>query len=459
MPHPLAVVHPHTRLPAAVDPPPPPAPGRPLAEAFAPQLARACGRGLPVAASVPAGHELRPVSQLAELEPLRPWAAPAVEEHPLAGQGGDAAPDTSDEGQANSAEEDAVEPSLPSEIPAGPVLLASGSLLLSLADGAGGGAEGAAAESSGPAPGTQLDAVGEEPAGPGRSRGEPTAKPTAEPTGELAAEAGATGADAGSAIPATPALAKAGAAKSLPGCLPQGPLPPPAASGTPGASSTSQMNLAQDMNKNSELAEQILPPATMPTALVVEKAGAPRSASGPAGAAGDSANALVSLVGSATESSAPAEKVLHVVPVDPTAKVVALMASAVVRLRQTGEDSFEVAIQPDPNTEIWLRVSMQGTGTEIQAELRRGDGAAFAARWSELQEQLARQGVKLAALAAGQDRAGGFGQNPGFASPQRQPEPEGPGAPLGGAVRTTTVNTSRAVAAPPGRAGGWETWA
>jgi hypothetical protein len=220
------------------------------------------------------------------------------------------------------------------------------------------------------------------------------------------------------------------------------------------------MNVALDMNKTAGPEEQNLPSMPATVQLVAEKAAARGVSASHTSQVGDSANFLASAAQPANASVATAEKVMPSAPVDPTAKIVALMASAVVRLRQTGADDFEVAIQPDPNTEILLRVSLQGNGAEIQAELRRGDSAAFAARWQELQERLAQQGVKLAALAANADQAGSLGRDAGFSSPQHQSEAEQDAAPFGYAETTTNNNnTSRPTVAHPGTARGWETWA
>ena len=315
----------------------------------------------------------------------------------------------------------------------------------------GGEAEGPATEppsSSGSK--VQPDPGGCEMAGTGNSRGAPTEEP--------ASESSATGLL--QATPAAPVPAKPAAAKSLPVAAVGALAVPAEASGTSAAPLPAQMNVAPDMKENSEPEEQKLPTAAATAGLGFGEAGLRSASVSQTGAAGDSVRATISFVPPMIDSPAPVEKAAHVLPTDPTAKVLALMASAVVRLRQTGADDFEVAIQPDPDTEICLRVSLQGPGVEIQAELRRGDGAALAARWPELQERLAQQGIKLAALAADAAHAGSSGQNSEFHSRRHPAEPEGTGAGVSSATTTTTtVAATRASANSVGPTGGWETWA
>jgi hypothetical protein len=433
MNHPLAAVQPVTRSRAALETFPAPGPTPGPEEAFAPQLARACERTLPSALTAPTRSELSPVSDLAEATSRRPWETPFVEDTPSAEPGADADADSAagEENQSRSAEEEALEPSASPDPPATTPLVALSPLALRLAALA--AAKAAEGEASATVPETPPDAVAQETTIPGSSRVGPATKPAAK-VGEVPS--------------ATPAATSAAAAPALAG-------------GTSVASLAPEMNVAQDMTKTTgpaDLPEQNLPTGSATAQVLAERAGTRSASLSHTTPATEAASALTAFVRPAAEAAPASEKLTPVAPVDPTAKLVALMASAVVQLRQTGADDFEVAIQPDPNTEIVLRVTLQGEGAEIHAELRRGDSAAFAARWQELQERLAQQGVKLAALTAGQPDAGSLGHGSEFSSPQREPEPEGESDPFSITTATTT-HTQRPAATQPERGRGWETWA
>ena len=471
MNHPLSAISPVARLRAAAESLPQPTPSPAGDDAFAPQLARACERGQsPVAAAV-ARTELSPISDLAGTSALRLWETRPTEEGAPApaSQDDSSDSDTTDEQASRPAEEDAAEPP-PPEAQAGAVLVAVTPLALRLAGNTIVATDGAAEESSFPAPALLLEAVATETTIPGSQRAAVPPKVAAKP-GEAAAPAAnpppsAPPAPTSPQASPTPAeTAKAAPTKVPPAAAPPAPTPEtapptPPASGTSAAPLTQPMNVALDMNKTAGPEEQNLPSAPATVQLAAEKSVLRGVSASHTNSAGDPAS-LLAATQPAKESVATAEKVTLAAPVDPTAKIAALMASAVVRFRQTGEDNFEVAIQPDPNTEIMLRVTLQGDGAEMHAELRRGDSAAFAARWQELQERLAQQGVKLAALAASKEPAGAPGQNAEFRSPQQQSEADQDAAPFGYAETTTATNATSAPrpAAHPGTARGWETWA
>lgn len=429
MNHPLAAVQPVTHSRAALETLPAVAPAPGPEEAFAPQLARACERTLPPALTASTRSELSPVSDLAEATSCRPWETPFVEDTPSAEPGADADSATGEENQSRSAEEEALEPSASPDPPATTPLVALSPLALRLAALA--AAKAAEGEASATVPETPSDATAQETTIPGSSRVGPATKPAAK-VGEVPS--------------ATPAATSAAAAPALAG-------------GTSVASLAPEMNVAQDMTKTTgpaDLPEQNLPTGSATAQVLAERAGSRSASLSHTTPATEAASALTAFVRPAAEAAPASEKLTPVAPVDPTTKLVALMANAVVQLRQTGADDFEVAIQPDPNTEIVLRVTLQGEGAEIHAELRRGDSAAFAARWQELQERLAQQGVKLAALTAGQPDAGSLGHDSEFSSPQRESEPDGENIPSSTA---TTTHTNRPAATQPDRGRGWETWA
>lgn len=143
----------------------------------------------------------------------------------------------------------------------------------------------------------------------------------------------------------------------------------------------------------------------------------------------------------------------------------------VTELRRTGATEMSVVIQPDPETQLSLRLSL-GSGGEVvvQARCEQGDAQALAANWSEIRHSLAQQGVRLGALEfspgrgheAFQPNAGNGGPSPdGQPSSQRhgQPWPETlDDLPLTGSLTEPLVR--RGVQRPPaGRARLLESWA
>jgi hypothetical protein len=420
MQHPLAAVHTVSRArAAALAPAPVPTPDPEAA--FAPQLARACERTLPSSDTAPTRRELGPVSDLAEATLRIPREPSVVEPSQPAEPEADADSGDADEHQPRSAEEEAAAPTTPGDQPVVAPLVALSPMALRLA--ALGAAKEAEKEAS-TVPEPLPDEVAQETT-------VPAAKPAAKTVEVLSALPGATAAAAA-------------------------PVP---ASGTSVALLTPEMNVAQDMNETTgpaESPEQNLPAGSATAQVLAERAGARSSSLHLTTPAAEAASAMTAFIRPGAEAAPTSEKLTPVAPVDPTAKLVALMASAVVQLRQTGAEDFEVAIQPDPTTEIVLRVTLQGAGAEIHAELRQGDRAAFAARWQELQERLAQQGVKLAALTAGEHDSTASGHGSGFSSPQRESPPEGETIPL---LTTAATFTNRPAAAPATRGRGWETWA
>ena len=80
----------------------------------------------------------------------------------------------------------------------------------------------------------------------------------------------------------------------------------------------------------------------------------------------------------------------------------------VVSFKRIGAESVEVNLQPDRGTEITLHLSLNNGQVEVAARLQRGDVNSLDAHWSDLQQSLAQQGVRL-----GQLEHTAFGQHPG----------------------------------------------
>ena len=428
-------------------------------DAFGPQLARACARGIHPAVVTPPRVKVAPVSGLAGTDAISPRVQSMGEKDVPSETSGGSDTATSDEDQSPSSEDDAAVPPLLTEngvaarvmIAPSPPPPPPGNPLPVAAQGK-------------PAPplpassdGSSL--AGREDATSGSTQGGLVRKPALKTDGTTPAPD-----DADAPMPtASPGVPKANPSKRPPAHVGEAALAPAFAVGTAGASPSQQMNTAQDMTKTSGLEEQNLPVGPASSAhLAMEEVG-PRSVlPSHASPVGDLTGTLSEFVQPAVISGTTrvAEEVAPVSPVDPTAKALALMNSAVVHFRRTGEEDFDVTIHPDADTELLLHVSLQSSGgAEIHAELRQGDGAALVAHWQDLQERLAQQGVKLAALTTGEERAGQFGSHAGFSSPQRQRQPEKEAATLSFASTITTNSHSRPAPVHRGAGRGWETWA
>ena len=68
----------------------------------------------------------------------------------------------------------------------------------------------------------------------------------------------------------------------------------------------------------------------------------------------------------------------------------------------------------DNNTQLALHVELHQGRLEVRAVLERGDFAALGAEWSQLQNRLAEQGVRLSPLAAGAGAGNAFAGDSSF---------------------------------------------
>lgn len=103
--------------------------------------------------------------------------------------------------------------------------------------------------------------------------------------------------------------------------------------------------------------------------------------------------------------------------------------------------SVSMVLKPDANTQVALHVKWQQGRFEALAVLERGDLATVGAHWSQLQNRLAEQGVRLAPLVASTQHSASFAGNH-FSSPKHNPQP----APAG---QAPAPNLSRPKAAKP----------
>jgi hypothetical protein len=141
-------------------------------------------------------------------------------------------------------------------------------------------------------------------------------------------------------------------------------------------------------------------------------------------------------------------------------RLAGLAESALVQFRRMDGGEYQVSIRPDDATEIRLSVWLGESGPEVRAELRRGDAAAFAAQWPDLQARLSQQGIRLVPGDAGLATPMGSGNGP-HPGPGRERRQESVSNPLE-ARRMSSGARDLNVRPTPGRftgGQGWETWA
>jgi hypothetical protein len=97
--------------------------------------------------------------------------------------------------------------------------------------------------------------------------------------------------------------------------------------------------------------------------------------------------------------------------------------SRVLEFRRLNAESMSVVMRPDANTEIQLSLRLIGDQVEVFAHWTRGDASLVQSHWSQMQESLASQGIRLAAMSEAPSSSG-FGQSlsNGFQQAGQQPE-------------------------------------
>ena len=141
-------------------------------------------------------------------------------------------------------------------------------------------------------------------------------------------------------------------------------------------------------------------------------------------------------------------------------------------VKRHGSDSMAVVLRPDAETELFVHLSQRDGQVEASVRCERGDAQHLGALWSQLQESLAVQKVRLAPLESSPSAQSNFNQPPNSQSgggqngtrqetrPENQSMDEWPAPPASqpaaphvrgtGGTRGRRTTTSRP---------GWETWA
>lgn len=187
------------------------------------------------------------------------------------------------------------------------------------------------------------------------------------------------------------------------------------------------MKKAEKTSKSAESAQQNLPGDASP-AVTRQDSPAELLSAGPA-----HAERVASLTASTTTattsdasasissaSAAPVSDDAHQRSLERTHELVSLHA---LRVRESGNDTLRVVIEPGGGTRLALELRWSNDGIQAQAQLQRGDFDFLSGHWAELQQRLEPRGIHLAALGT----SGQFTpDNNQFKQPHRQPSGEEP---------------------------------
>lgn len=129
----------------------------------------------------------------------------------------------------------------------------------------------------------------------------------------------------------------------------------------------------------------------------------------------------------------------------------------VVHLKQTDVQSLSAVVRPDNQTELLLHVKNQAGQIEVQAQFQRGDASALQANWAQLQEQLSKQGIKLAPLDTASNGSLGTGGQQGQPNFSERQSNQSERSWTATAQETTPTKPAKAkIATSTSR---WEIWA
>ncbi|MGD0060189.1 MAG: hypothetical protein ABSD58_12305 [Verrucomicrobiia bacterium] len=257
------------------------------------------------------------------------------------------------------------------------------------------------------------------------------------------------------------------------------PVPTPAGTGT--AKQVAAMKPQEKVEGNARTAEKNLPRGsflpdnargaateTSPRGAVVPVAGVTQGSttsvapvSALAGVVHDKTEAVETQTGIETVRSPQVNKVLTEV------------SDSAVSFRRIGAESVDVNLQPDRGTEINLHMTLSNGQVEVAARLERGNFDSLNTHWSDLQQSLAQQGIRVSQLehsSLNQNPEGNQNRNQSAFTQtmqqelggQRQPSsgraPEPPDEPArtGTSAAPQRARSSRATNTVPH---GWEMWA
>jgi hypothetical protein len=154
-------------------------------------------------------------------------------------------------------------------------------------------------------------------------------------------------------------------------------------------------------------------------------------------------------------------------------RVLAEVSESAVSFKRIGAESVDVNLQPDRGTEISLHLTMSNGQVEMSARLERGNFDSLNIHWSDLQESLGQQGIRVGQLehsSLNQNPEGNQNRNQAAFSQTMQQESGGQRqGPSDRATETVDVPVLAHAAVAPQRAAstsvsaparrGWEMWA
>jgi hypothetical protein len=230
--------------------------------------------------------------------------------------------------------------------------------------------------------------------------------------------------------------------------------------GMSAAQHTGTMQASHEMNENASLAEQNLP------ALLVEtEAAAPpgrewkaraNSVDCLAGLPAGTAGITLALTDQSMRREPGADAVTSAPETVVFEGVHRAIENAAAGLSRHDAASVSLVLTPDGNTQMALHVKLQQGRLEVLAVLERGDFAGLGAEWSNLQNRLAEQGVRLAPLVSGAEPGNAFSGQPPYSENRNRENMLSREIPIPPMAKTAAHQSrARMVAA----AGGSEWWA
>ena len=238
--------------------------------------------------------------------------------------------------------------------------------------------------------------------------------------------------------------------------------------GTGGAKSSVQMKNAEGTSHADKLGEQTLPPSGLIMSPTADNAlSSTRSGNGGDGVSTDRVSTLMGLgavnAGERSRSEATTAPAEVKPPTNPE-QIQYKLANCAVELKRFKADSMSVVLKPDPNTEVYLHLTLNQGWVDVETQLKRGDLAALQGQWGQVQEALSRQGVRVGPLQGADSPvfsnldSGGSSAGSGR---EQNPFPEPPVVPSGKPIFVSTTPASHSKTPRPARAGerSWESWA
>ena len=229
--------------------------------------------------------------------------------------------------------------------------------------------------------------------------------------------------------------------------------------GTPAAEPSNTTMVTPQENKTAGSARKNLPTSTPVMSVEADSAESAPRLPKVHSVEGRESSLFAAYRESAAVAESRSEEVISMpVSFEAVEKAQALINEAAVRIHKREGATLEVTIKPDADTELSLHIRFHAGQIEARAVCQRGDFSALQSDWSELQDRLAKQGIKLSGLetAGQQSFNGSTGQNPGHRRSTPDVVPEMPV--FAGPVHRNSKPTEQpARRSPSGNA--WESWA